>query len=246
MRNILTKPEVIELHVTKEYDLFNLMTGNRPIDTAHVSQLKRKIENEGNLTSEFPVNVNEKMEVIDGQHRIIALKELGYPIYYTISEGANLSTVRQINVARKNWSWIDYAESFAAEGNPFYRDLLDFSEAFGFNFSTLDRYTNGGKRTFVNDYQAGEYKVLNKGLSFKLFNELTTVKEALPFAVTTGFSAAMYDILTHPDYDQKRMVDKLTKYGVQLKEWTKKKDWLRNIEDVYNIGQTEATRVRFF
>jgi len=246
MAKIAVENTQIELHVTKDYSLFNLMSGNRPIDTKHVTKLKRKIEQEGNLTSEFPVNLNEKMEVIDGQHRILALKELGYPVYYTITKGANLSVVRQINVGRKNWSWKDYAESFAAEHNPFYRDLLDFSEAFGFNFSTIDRYTNGGKRTFINDYQNGEYKVLDKGLSFKLFNNLAGVKEALPFAVTTGFAAAMYDILTHPEYDQKRMLDKLTKYGVQLKEWSKKADWLRNIEDVYNIGQTEATRVRFF
>lgn len=236
----------VRLYVTKDYDTFKTLTGNRPLDKLHVARLRRKIEKEGNLTSEFPVNVNENLEIVDGQHRVAALQELGYPVYYTVSEGAGLSTVRQVNMARRNWSWQDYANSFAADGNPHYKDLLDFSEAFKFNNTILITYTHAGTKMSVSDFQGGDYKVLDKALSFKLFNQLSEIRDALPFVLTGSLGRAFYDILTHPEYDHKRMVDKLTKYGAQLHEWRIKKDWMRNLEDVYNIGQTESTRVRFF
>lgn len=246
MRTIDVTQSTIDLHVTTDYEIFKKIKGNRPVDKQHVAQLKRKIENEGNLTSEFPVNLNENMEVIDGQNRILALQELGYPVYYTISEGASLATVRQINIGRKNWSWSDYASSFASEGNPHYKDLLDFHEAFNFPFSTLVRYCYGGKRIAVSEYQSGDFKVLDKGMTFKLLNQLVELREVLPFPLTGSVASALYDIQTHPDYDHKRMLKKLTTHGSQLHEWRQKKDWLRNLEDIYNLGYGEAGEVRFF
>src|ERR1039458_10319262 len=80
-RVVKTKAEnTVQLYVTKNYDIFIRMIGNRPINESHVTHLKKKIQDEGNLTSEFPINLNEKMEIIDGQHRIMALKQLGYPV----------------------------------------------------------------------------------------------------------------------------------------------------------------------
>jgi hypothetical protein len=69
----------------------------------------------------------------------------------------------------------------------------------------------------------------------------------MPFSVTSRLAEALYEVMTHPEYDHKRMIDKITKYGgSQLREWRTVKDWARNLEDVYNLGQGQATRVRFF
>ena len=50
---------------TTNYSKFKKTRGNRPVDEAHVQQLKKLIE-EKDLYD--PIRVNKNMEVIDGQY----------------------------------------------------------------------------------------------------------------------------------------------------------------------------------
>ena len=62
-----------QVRTTVRYDDFHILPGNREINQAHVLEL---IESFGkaNLFDAHPVVVNEKMEVIDGQHRLEAAR----------------------------------------------------------------------------------------------------------------------------------------------------------------------------
>ena len=86
---------------TKDYDIFQIIEGNRPVDEKHVKQLISNMTKYGNLTPNFPIVVNEAIEVIDGQHRIAALKELGWPVFYQVQADLGLDTVQGINQASK-------------------------------------------------------------------------------------------------------------------------------------------------
>ena len=70
-----------QIHWTTDYDIFKQLLGNREINYNHVRRLIKSMQEEYLIV---PIQVNEKMEVIDGQHRIAACKELGFPIYYMI------------------------------------------------------------------------------------------------------------------------------------------------------------------
>ena len=65
------------------YDEFRTLNANRNVSENHVKQIKAAIETVGNLTEVVPIIVNENKEIIDGQHRFEACKELGLPIFYT-------------------------------------------------------------------------------------------------------------------------------------------------------------------
>ena len=56
---------------TNDYNTFKVMPGNRPVNKLHVRRLSKSME-EKHLMS--PILVNEKMQVIDGQHRLEAQK----------------------------------------------------------------------------------------------------------------------------------------------------------------------------
>lgn len=64
-----------EIKRTNNYDMFKRLEGNRFVDPKKVNKLKKSINEVGYISN--PIIVNEKMEVIDGQHRLEALKELG-------------------------------------------------------------------------------------------------------------------------------------------------------------------------
>lgn len=65
---------------TKNYSLFKKYAKNRDIDGRHVEKLIASIKT-ANLLDCEPILVNEKMEVIDGQHRLEAAKSLNLDIY---------------------------------------------------------------------------------------------------------------------------------------------------------------------
>jgi hypothetical protein len=67
------------IQVTSDYDQFVIMEANREQNRGHIEAIKAAFGEMGNLTRVQPILVNERFEIIDGQHRFIACKELGEP-----------------------------------------------------------------------------------------------------------------------------------------------------------------------
>lgn len=95
---------------TYRYDDFRFVEGNRDID--HADRIKESMMKSGLLIQ--PVLCNEKMEIIEGQNRYTACRELGLPVYYVIQDGIGLDEVKSLNSASKNWTTKNYVHSYAA------------------------------------------------------------------------------------------------------------------------------------
>jgi ParB-like chromosome segregation protein Spo0J len=67
---------------TFDYDAYdpynNQLLGNRTPDRSHVRKIKESMEKNYYPTI---IQVNEQNQIIDGQHRFLAIKELGLPMY---------------------------------------------------------------------------------------------------------------------------------------------------------------------
>lgn len=225
---------------------FKTLEGNRPIDRNHVRKLIKSIQDQGNLTQEFPIVVNEHMEILDGQHRVEALKELGMPIAYEVRNNLSMETVRVINATHKNWTWLDYARSYASQGLHDYRRLLNLYEQFGFGLSILTYYTDshgyGGKR---GSYYAGGMEMQDYAKGYDLLSKLSEAVEASGVN-TRDFAIALKDIMESPEYDHERMIRKLRQHGHELASLRRKVDFMRQLEEIYNYRYSEANRVRLF
>jgi hypothetical protein len=112
----------MEIHRTQNYDLFQIILSNREVDASHVKKLARSIQRK-NLLYVRPVIVNNKMQVIDGQHRIEACKLLNEPVYYIIADHLTKDDIAILNTAQKNWSRNDFINFYAIEGREKYKDL---------------------------------------------------------------------------------------------------------------------------
>ena len=73
---------------TTDYSLFKRLEGNRNVLEIRVKRITASIKKVGWIQN--PVIVNEKMEVIEGQGRLEALKRLGMPVDYIIVPGIGL------------------------------------------------------------------------------------------------------------------------------------------------------------
>lgn len=113
---------------TRNYDLFKKIKGNRDVSIERVNKIKKSIRNVGYITS--PILVNENMEIIDGQGRYEALKDLKLPIEYIVQEGININECISMNIYQTRWSQMDYIKSYADRNNINYIRIMKLFEKY--------------------------------------------------------------------------------------------------------------------
>lgn len=107
--------QIFEEH---DYSKFKKLEGNRAVIKARKAKILKSINDVGYVLN--PIIVNKKMEIIDGQGRFEALKELGMPIVYVVDPKAGIKECISMNVGQMNWRTIDYVTMYAEQGNENY------------------------------------------------------------------------------------------------------------------------------
>lgn len=237
-----------EIFTTTDYDMFKTLQGNREVNKTHVNQLIRLMTENGNLTDQFPIVIGRDGYVIDGQHRLEALKVLGWEVGYIVEEGATIETVRNINRGQRNWSWRDIAESYANLGNDEYEWFLYYFDKHDMTY-TLAMLFCGAKMSkrhssstsFVN----GNLNVEDKEkaeLYAKQYEELRDIVDV----TSHDFGKALNRIFRSPFYDHERMVRKMKEQGHTLPAKANETDYRREIERIFNFGFPEDNKARLF
>lgn len=117
-----------EIKVTNNYEIFKRLDGNRSTDNKRVEKIKKSILKVGYITS--PILVNENMEIIDGQGRFEALKQLQLPIEYIVQNNIGIKECVAMNVYQTNWKVADYINSYADRGVESYVYIRNLMEQF--------------------------------------------------------------------------------------------------------------------
>lgn len=237
------------LYTTKNYKKFKVMKGNRDINQDYVNQLKSLMVLNGNLTYERPVEVTADGEVLDGQHRLAALRGLGWEVCYVIQQDATIETVRAINRGAHNWNWRDIAESYAKLGNKHYVWFLEFIDKYGISFYPALRICNGKntRRAVSSGFQGGDFTMTEEGKkeAYKMAQIINQISRVT--GVKSGeFLYAVIRVSKSVGYNHDRMLEKLEKLGDTLPEKAIETDYLRRLEDIYNHGYSEENKTRLF
>ena len=72
---------------TKNYGQFKFLEENRELSSKALKRISKSVEKEG--WRNYPITVNEKMEIIEGQHTFTYAKEHRLPVRYIVVEGLN-------------------------------------------------------------------------------------------------------------------------------------------------------------
>lgn len=234
-----------EILSTNDYTIFKGMEGNRDVDALHVKRLQKLMLLNGNLTYEFPIVVNQELFVIDGQHRLRALEELGWEVGYVIQDEATIDTVRAINRGQRNWSWRDVANSYAKLGYDDYQWFMWFVETYNLNLRTGMSFAtgmvHGGRAAFF----AGEMVIADKTRAVKRAEQYDDVREAAGID-NSAFGSAFGEIAKSPDYEHGRMVAKVDQLAATIPQAATTNDYKRKFEDIFNHSLAEENRVRLF
>jgi len=242
---------------TKNYEMFLLLEENRQINKANLNNLKKSIA-VNNMLDKHPIIVNKQNKVIDGQHRLEAAKQLGVEIYYVVDMGRNvgIDEVRLLNANQRRWMLWDHICSYAAAGNQNYQLLKDFSLTYNIAPSVAIKLLSGGNKGLISDghdtrrLMEGGFVIPDGALrKAELFSErFLQVREALKkasFTRTRTFISALRVVIANEAVNYNELLHKLKLHGNAMEKREGVKEYLRDLEGVYNYGRHRG-RVRLF
>lgn len=235
-----------EIKETTDYEMFQPLLGNR--DAKSESKIIDSIQRVGYVIS--PLIVNEKMEIIDGQNRLAALKSLGLPVHYVVQPGLGIEACRQLNIGQTNWTMEDYIYSYAEMGVEDYKRLAslltDYKKPLGIHgivamakpLSIIDSGSSyGGARGKIPN---GKFILNQSGYH-------TAVKR-ISSAIEFGYSAFQKDksmnsriywaavsyIYQHRQVAASDVIESMRKYQTMIPSCSRVTDQLKYIDDAYN------------
>lgn len=125
------------IYCTYDYDKFKFWPTNRPCDK--YKALMRKIEL-NDRTKACPIIVNQDFYIADGQHRFMACRELGKPIYYHrvfIPDSEMDEFIIMLNTDNKNWTMANRLNMYVSKGLPNYIELKRFMDYHKLNSANI-------------------------------------------------------------------------------------------------------------
>lgn len=234
--------------VSSDYGEFKLLDDNRDRSKGHVEKLIQEFEENGNLTIVQPILVNERMEIIDGQHRFLACKERGEPIYYMQREGLTIRDARRMNITHRTWTVEDYAHSYAASGSQHYKKFIELREEYGLTHTITLYSVYGGALLGVSQvFRDGDFEVEDEAAARVRMDKLTEMRDAMGSKPMHHFYVVYLDMLKIPGFDHDRMVRKTKETGEQiLRRFGSRHEYARALEEVYNYRMTDNNRLRLY
>lgn len=230
---------------TKNYGLFKFMEGNRDVNSAHLQNIVKSMQ-EKYLIS--PIIVNEDFEIMDGQHRFSSCKELGAPILFIQIKGYGLDEVQRYNSNSRNWNPTNFMESYIEQGVPGYDLYKTLKDTFGFTHTETLFIIAGGKSDGKNDllkFRNGKMEFIKD--TDKIFMLGRMVQDFGKFYdgyKRPAFFRACMTIFKNKKYNHEVMLKKLSRQTDRLKHCATVDGYLRIMEDIFN-HHSRSVKVKF-
>lgn len=224
---------------TKDYDIFKFALFNRRIEAAHLEKLIASIKDR-NLLHLRPILVNENMEVIDGQNRLMAAKRLDLEIYYEVRKDIKDSDVILLNVS-KTWKSQDYLNYYLQKQHPEYIKLKDFIVKNDITINIALILLSGNKRSVRETFRQGKYIHDDELYGDEVFDicrqtlaYVTKMCGHNTYLKSNKFWNCLVILVTHAEFDAKRWFSNLGKLISKMGPRVSRKDYLNMLMYVYN------------
>jgi len=251
---------------TTNYEQFKFLQANRMLDESKIKKLQREISLHG---LKVPIMVNEKHQIIDGQHRLMACKKLKTPLKYFVAPGTTVEDAAYANQAGSNWKQIDWIHYYAEKGYKDYQDLESWIELcrerkvnqsnailFAQNKATTShlyahddgKIIESPKNTknlvyLGNSITAGYWKFGSLDLAQTLLDQHLELLRTANWCSKMSFVNCMIRIQRIEAFDFAWLVHQIKKYPSKWYNCASSGDFLVMIEEIYNYNKRANHRL---
>lgn len=240
-----TENQTPKIKKTKNYEIFKIHIANRKINKNHVENIKKSMQKNFLIS---PIIVNENFEVIDGQHRLIACKDLGLPVYYFINNNYGIKEMQRLNAINKNWTPINYLNTGVALNDQDYIDYKRFKNKYGFSHDVnITLLCNNNSKLELDKFKEGTFQVKNYELACKYADLIYLVSPYYKEFKRRRFISAILFLLKHKQdiFSMQEFVNKLKKQPNSLQNCVNTRQYLELIEEIYNYRRKLKVNLRF-
>ncbi len=235
-----------QVHTTTDYSLFKSIDGNRNKNLLHINRLKKSMSENYLFTI---ITVNEKYEIIDGQHRFEIIKELNLPLNYVICEGYGLNEVHILNANSKTWSSDDYLEAYCKLGYSDYILYRNFKQRYGFGTRENVSILSGGniyvKTDHMKEFFKGNFKVVNYSECCNMAEKIELISKYYKGYKRRAFVYAMISLFKNKNFNFDEFIQKLQYQQNQLVDCVNSSQYIALIEEIYNFRRREKINLRY-
>jgi hypothetical protein len=254
---------VNQVRVTNDYNLFTKLIGNRVVNKLHINRLKNSFQKNYLLC---PIIVNEKYQIVDGQHRFEAAKQLNLPINFIKVNGYGLEEVQALNTNMKNWKKEDYLYAYIDLGYPEYikfKNFMDDYPDFGIGSCEvlLANRSNGASKGskkkeyksennkdghFVRRYfQEGQLEIEDYDLAVENAEKILMIKPFYDGFYRTVFVRTMVALFKHPDYNHSKFIQRLSANPGFMQHCSNITQYKIMIEEIFNFRSRNKVSLRY-
>ena len=240
---------------TKDYDKFVVIISNRIIRPGKTKLIQKAID-KADLRNENEIKARQmpddskysnKLCIFDGQHRFVRamLKEESFWYKFTAMDKSDIGMLAN---SQTPWNLADSLRYYKVEEHSNdYKILGAFQKQYKYPISTLIGVLSGQQnRIMLEDFRMGNFKVTQR-LDY-IHDILGKVQEFKRFSDRIyrhrTFLSVYLDLMSHPEFEHSEMIKKVEKNPNMFIFCTKKEDYLRMLENIYN--HQRQVKPRFF
>lgn len=245
----MSSQKINQVYRTSDYSIFKFRNDNRNVKNSNVKRLTKRMKATGWVTGSV-ILVNERFEILDGQHRYLAAVEAGVPIDYMIVNGAGFETIRDVNTLVHGWNIIDHLDGYVKTGHVHYQ-LLD---RFMTNFPEL-RPTecmmlvkNGTGSAARDVFESGKFETKDMKKAYTWGHQIMSLKKYFPDGYNKAiFVRALVRVFMKPQFNFDDFLNRLKLRPTSLKPCGTVEQYLELIENIYNYRRRtdEKVNLRF-
>jgi hypothetical protein len=232
--------------VTKDYSVFQYFDRNRIVSKTNVEKLRQDMALN---TQKDEVVVNEKWQVIDGQHRIAALEKDKKPVKFRVKPGANMQDVIAANNTGTKWNTPAWVRNFSHPdhvNNKPYVMYIEFKEKHKLcdgvcQLLLSEDFHDYGRKSFKN----GTFKVKNLGRAEENATALAELVAVDKMFNSMRCAVGFLKIQKLPHFKLTILKTQVEKHCNKITHRVTHSDWVDGLIRVYNFNlKAPAKRIR--
>ena len=254
-----TKEIICRRYSTKDYDLFEELPENRDASKMrpHQKRIGESMQRHGFMYFRPLLVVkgdNGKLKIIDGQNRFREAKKQDIEVVYEILDEVSNKLLIDLQAA-KDWRAEDYVHNYVTTGESESMTYLNWLQGLYPKMGhpviacLLEGDMTSGSGQGVLSIREGKIKINHKETTEATLAFLNTMYNSpLPERIKREiwkrpFAKAVYILKRNGDFDDRRLLDKMTAHHNRILLQNSMFNWFVHLEELYNLHS--RTPVKF-